>query len=120
MRFDNSQGKGANKNLKIRKGVSINNSEIFVGIIFSWKAIVGTFVAPSVFFASRYSKETLVKYSDVIKSLDNKAKPNKIINIKLRKFLLNAKSYVNKEFTEEIIVNKTIKIYSDIFEKLEF
>ena len=88
--LDNSHGNGANKNLKTRYGDNDTNSEKLVGIIFSWNAIVGTFVAPSVFFASRYSKETLFKYSDVIKSFERRIKPNNNTKIKLKMLFLNS------------------------------
>ena len=62
----------------------------------------------------------------ITKDSNHKSLKNEVLKIqklikqkKLRKFLLNSKSFVNKEFTEEIIVNKTMKIYSDIFEKLD-
>ena len=42
--LDNSHGNGANKNLKTKNGDKNTNSEKLVGMMFSWNAIVGTFV----------------------------------------------------------------------------
>ena len=72
------------------------NSEILVGTIFSWNAIVGTFAAPSVFFASKYSKEILFKYSDVIKSFERKTKPSNSTKIKLKTLFWNSMKVIQR------------------------
>ena len=49
LKLDNSQGKGENKNLKIKKGMDVINSVKVLGIINSLNAILETLEAPQSF-----------------------------------------------------------------------
>ena len=106
--LDNSQGKGENKNLKTKKGMDVINSVTVLGIINSLNAILDTLEAPSVFFALRYSKDALEKYSEMKNSCENIARQIvKVINPKMKFFLNNRKTIQNINIGRICGLNKT-------------